>query len=206
MTTATDHELLTELHGLWFAEGADWDGLGALKRWFMPNPELDAQLKERFGAMCARAATGELPAPVGQAVPITVGYILACDQLTRNIHRGTAAAFACDQLALAVTQQLLTSGGVQALAACERLFALMPLQHSEELAMQEESLRQYRLLAQAAPEQAVGMIDKTIESAQDHHVIVAEFGRFPHRNKALGRTSTPAELAWLASGERGFGQ
>jgi len=191
----------------WFADALE-DPVRALARlpvWFGRNESFDEELERRFAGDAARAAAGELEAwratPRGE-----LALVLLLDQLPRNLHRGSARAFACDAAAFAVCSACIESFRDRRLSLVERAFCYMPLQHAEDRSVQDRSLGKYeRLLANAAPEWqpvASGFRDY----AHEHREIVMRFGRFPHRNEVLGRDSTDEELAWLASGGARWGQ
>lgn len=128
-----------------------------------------------------------------------LAYFVVLNQFSRNIHRGSPLAFAVDALALNAAQQLVETGDDATLLPEQRLFAYLPFEHSESLAMQEQSLRLFRALADAHP-----TLEGLYGYAVAHHKVIAEFGRFPHRNATLGRASTPAELVYLAQPGAGF--
>jgi len=116
-------------------------------------------------------------------------------QLSRNLFRDAARAFAADAAALALTQELLASGRIAELAPLQKLVALMPLMHSESRDVQRESVARFGHLAAAHPGDA--MLASTADYAKRHADIVERFGRFPHRNAVLGRQSTAEELEFL---------
>ena len=117
-----------------------------------------------------------------------VAAVLVFDQFPRHIHRGAAAAFATDALALALTCDAIDRGLDDALARNERHFLYLPLMHAEDAAMQARSLAMFERLADRG----------ALRSAIAHRNTFARFGRFPYRNEALGRRSTAAELEFLA--------
>jgi uncharacterized protein (DUF924 family) len=165
----------------------------------------DAELATRFGAAAQAAAAGEY-ASWASSPRRSLALVLLLDQLPRNLHRGTATAFAQDRAALELVVAGMHSGADAALEPIERMFYYLPLQHAESLAVQEESLAACRRLPAEATPGWGELFAGVLEFARQHHAIIARFGRFPHRNVALARESTPEELAWLAeSGER-FGQ
>jgi uncharacterized protein (DUF924 family) len=100
----------------------------------------------------------------------------------------------------------MQKGADAALGPAQRLFFYMPLQHCESADVQEESVAAYRRLAAEAPADLQPVLAGALDYAQRHRDIVARFGRFPHRNAALGRADTPEERAWLDSGGERFGQ
>ena len=135
-----------------------------------------------------------------------LSLILLLDQFPRNMFRGSARAFATDGQALALTLSGMQSAADAALDAVERLFFYMPLQHAESREVQDESVAAYRrLLSESTPELHPAFA-AGLRSAENHRGIIEKFGRFPYRNRVLGRTSTPQELEWLRKGGESFGQ
>lgn len=184
MPFAAAHEVLA----FWF--GPDF---AAEQRdvWFRKDPAFDDEIRRRFGTRVDEALAGGLA--TWDATPWgALARIVLLDQFTRNSFRGSARSFAGDPLALAAAQRLVARGDDRLLSGAMRSFAYLPYEHSEDLAMQAESLRLFASLAEAAPRFASGF-----EWAKKHEVIVARFGRFPHRNALLGRESTAQELAFL---------
>jgi uncharacterized protein (DUF924 family) len=121
-----------------------------------------------------------------------VAQIVLLDQFTRNAWRGSARAFAGDTRALAAAQALVADGHDRTLTGVQRQFVYLPFEHAEDPAMQSESVRLFAQLERDEP--AVGEL---LIWAQRHHDVIERFGRFPHRNAALGRASTPEEIAFL---------
>jgi uncharacterized protein (DUF924 family) len=165
----------------------------------------DEHIRVRFGALVERAAKGELAA-WADGPRRRLSLILLLDQFPRNIHRGTARAFACDSQALALALSGMQSGADAALDVVERIFFYMPLQHAESREAQEESVAAYRRLLAEASEELHGPFKSALRSAENHRAIIERFGRFPHRNRILERASTPEELEWLGNGGASFGQ
>ncbi len=163
------------------------------KDWFAKNPAFDAAIAERFGALHARAARGALDSwaetPKG-----ALALIIVLDQFSRNMHRDGAKAFACDAKALGLARRAVERGFDDRLDDREKTFLYLPFEHSETPADQELSIRSFAKLA-----------DKSLLGwAEKHKMIIDRFGRFPHRNKALGRASTLEETAFLAEPGSGF--
>ena len=125
--------------------------------------------------------------------------ILLLDQFTRNMFRGTARAFAGDAQALQIARALVASGQDRQFSGVRRQFTYLPFEHAEDLAHQRTCVQLFEQLARDEPERA-----SLIEWAQRHHDVVACFGRFPHRNAALGRTSSAAEIEYLNQPGSGF--
>jgi len=181
-----------------------------LRFWFgADTPQLrqrrDAHIRERFGALLERAAAGEL-APWADGPRRRLSLIILLDQFPRHIFRGEARAFAYDEQALALTLSGMQSAADAALDVVERIFFYMPLQHAERSEVQDESVAAYRRLLGEAPQELKGAFAATLRSAENHRAIIEQFGRFPHRNSALARESTPEETRWLDSGGASFAQ
>jgi uncharacterized protein (DUF924 family) len=175
--------------------------------WFGSEGRLhDAQIRERFGALYERAASGEL-ASWADGPRRRLSLILLLDQFPRNMFRGSERAFACDDQALALTLTGMQSAADGALDVLERFFFYMPLQHAESRDAQDESVAAYRRLLAEAPPEVRWLCEEALRFALEHRAIIERFGRFPHRNHALGRAGTEAEEQWLREGGRArFGQ
>jgi uncharacterized protein (DUF924 family) len=165
----------------------------------------DATIRTRFAGLLERAAAGELAA-WADGPRRRLSLIILFDQFPRHVYRGTARAFAYDEHALALTLSGMQSAADAALNVVERIFFYLPLQHAEAPEVQEESVAAYRRLLSEAPEALRAQFESAARSAQNHRAIIEQFGRFPHRNEILGRTSTAAEVAWLQQGGGTFGQ
>jgi uncharacterized protein (DUF924 family) len=165
----------------------------------------DATIVERFGELAARAAAGALDA-WADSPRQRLALILLLDQMPRHLHRGSAQAFACDDRAAALTLDGMQKAADATLDPARRVFFYMPLQHSEALDVQEESVAAYRRLLDESSEPWRAALTGTLGYARRHRDIVARFGRFPHRNAVLGRPSTPEEAAWLEDGGERFAQ
>ncbi|WP_284616517.1 DUF924 family protein [Aquabacterium humicola] len=175
----------------WFAPPGDPEHLQTRAVWFRKDEAFDAQIRERFGTTIDAAIAGGLDAwaatPEG-----ALAQVIVLDQFTRNAFRGTARAFAGDVRALAVARAMVASGADRGLAGVQRQFVYLPFEHAEDIDCQREALRLFAQLE--ADEPALAGLSRW---AQAHHDIVERFGRFPHRNAALGRASTAEEVAFL---------
>jgi uncharacterized protein (DUF924 family) len=173
------------------------------RRWFAKNPAFDALLQERF-APTLEAAAQELPADWLATQEGHFALILLLDQLSRNLFRGTPAAFAQDPQALALARQAVAEGWHENLHPLQRVFCYLPYEHSEDPADQAEALRLFAALTAAVPEADRPTFAFYEDYARKHADVIERFGRFPHRNAILGRESTPAEQAYLHEPRAGF--
>ena len=156
-----------------------------------------AQLvRERYGPLLEQAAAGELSAWTNSPRRC-LSLVILLDQFARIIHQGTARAYACDPLALETTLNGIQSGADATLTLTERLYFCMPLQRTEALAVQQESVSMFERLAAEASAAERRLATSALRTARDSHQIIARFGRFPRRNRVLGRITTPEEHAWL---------
>ena len=155
--------------------------------WFRKDPSLDRRIAERFGPTLDAAARCELFRWRGSARG-RLAEVLVLDQFSRNIYRDTAAAFANDRLALALAQEAIARGCDLELPVPQRVFLYLPWMHSESALLHEQALRLF----------ATPGIKQTLEFEHRHKAIIDRFGRYPHRNEALGRRSTPEEIEFLA--------
>jgi uncharacterized protein (DUF924 family) len=163
---------------------------GVLEFWFTKSDVTDAMIRGRFGVTVEAALRGELARWADGEARTALALIIVLDQFTRNIFRGTARAFAGDPMALAAAKALVADGRDRQLAPVERGFAYLPFEHSENMADQHESLR---LFGELVP---LGQGDLLVW-ARKHFDVIARFGRYPHRNEALGRASTAEETEFL---------
>jgi uncharacterized protein (DUF924 family) len=186
-----------EILRFWFGAG----DAAARKRWFTPDPAFDEEIRRGFAADAERAARGELDAWASDPRS-ALALVILLDQFPRNVHRGTELAFAQDERALRVTRAAIAAGHDRALSPVERAMFYMPLMHSEDREVQRQSLAVFRALADDAvragtPPEVLDYVRMAQEFAGKHAVIIERFGRYPHRNAVLGRTSTGDEVEFL---------
>jgi uncharacterized protein (DUF924 family) len=191
----------------WF-EGVAGDAHAIAARskvWFQSGPAFDQLCRERFGKLHEQAARGELDG--WQETPRgALALVIVLDQFSRNIHRGTGAAFACDDKALACCLRARERGFDDALLGVERMFFYMPFQHTEDRERQDESVTVWKALAASVDGELAEFFDGSVGHAREHREVVHRFGRFPHRNAALGRVSTLEEHQYLDGGAPRYGQ
>ena len=167
------------------------------KMWFSAGRQYDADIRKRFGKLHRRAARGELEKEWAATPTGRIALIIVLDQFSRHIHRGTPAAFAQDPAAQRLAMAGVEQGVDRSLIPAQRAFFYLPFEHAEDIKLQRLSTRSFEHLArEVAPpwrKEYTGFADY----AGHHRDIIERFGRFPHRNKILGRASTPEELDFL---------
>ena len=172
--------------GFWFTECSEED-------WFKKSDAFDATLRDRFGPT-QRAASDRKLDNWADTADGRLALILLLDQMSRNLFRGSAQAFAQDPAALALARHAIAEGDHVGTSRERRLFLYLPFEHSENQADQEMCMALFTALGD----------DELTEYARRHKVIVDRFGRFPHRNEALGRQSTDEEVAFLKEPNSSF--
>lgn len=176
-----------------------------MDRWFGSSDDLDRQIQEQFGELIDRASAGELDhwaeSPQGR-----LALIIVLDQFRRNIYRGEAAAFTHDKQALKLSIEGTISGAHKELSPLQKMFFFMPLQHAESLKIQEKSVGIFNALAESVSDTLRETFLTAAHFAELHRDIVAEFGRFPHRNAVLGRENSSTEAEYLSGEAPSFGQ
>ncbi len=170
----------------WFVEHGKDD-------WFGAKPEFDVALADQFAETHERVARAEAwhwrESPEGR-----LAELIVLDQFSRQLHRGSPEAFAQDKMAVALAQEAVARGADQAIPLERRMFLFMPFMHAESLVIQEEGVKHFTQFG-----------EEMLAFMTGHRDTIARFGRFPFRNKALGRQSTPEELAYMAAqGDRMF--
>jgi uncharacterized protein (DUF924 family) len=179
----------------WFGAGGEYGKRH--KRWFEKDASFDAEVSRRFLPLYE-----ELVAGAGrewlESRADCLARIVALDQFPRHIFRGSARALAADALALEAARDAITRGYDREMLPVERMFAYLPFEHSESL---EDQLKACEL---TAPLAAFPETEDAHRYALLHRDIIQRFGRFPHRNVALGRTSTPEEIDFLKQPGSGF--
>jgi uncharacterized protein (DUF924 family) len=165
-----------------------WFGEVGREGWFRKDADLDQRIKAEFGTVHEALMQSAPDASLADA-RTALAAVIVLDQFSRNMFRDTPRAFASDAKALALADAAVTRGFDQAVDAAARMFFYLPFEHSENGAMQVRSIALFT---------ALGDPD-LLSYAVKHKEIIDRFGRYPHRNAILGRTSTPEELAFLAT-------
>lgn len=197
---------IAEIHDYWFGEIVDdttVEDRGAL--WFGGGEAVDDEIRRRFEDRVLAAEAGELN---GWATTARgrLALIILLDQFPLNIYRGQARAYDFEGAAVAYCLAGLEARQDAELSIVERGFFYMPLMHIEDLALQERCVALFEAMRDAAPPARRGGVQLSLDFAMEHRDIVARFGRFPHRNRVLGRAPTDEEAAWLAAGGATYGQ
>ncbi len=182
----------------WFGELLP-DGTAAPEtsaRWWRKDPEFDQEIRSRFGALVEQAGSGGLD-DWSRSARGGLALVILLDQFTRNVHRGSGRAFEHDARARAYAVASLEAGHDADLEPMHAYFLYMPLMHSENLEDQERCIRLFEQAAARAPAGPRKSLEGGASFARKHRDIVARFGRFPHRNSLLGRTSSDEEIEFL---------
>lgn len=182
----------------WFGDGLEkgWPGESRNRLWFRADRALDREIEERFGPLVEAALWQELVDWEGVARR-RLALIILLDQFPRNIYRGRAEAFAGDHRAQTLVVEALARGMDEELPWIGRVFFYMPLMHAEDPDLQDQGVSAYRRLKENAPDDIAGQVDGNLKFAEEHRDIIRRFGRFPHRNRVLGRENTAEEEAFL---------
>ena len=160
---------------------------------FAKDAALDAEITERFGAWRDAVLASGAKGWTGDPVDL-LGAIVLLDQFSRNIHRDSPRAFEGDALALRLAKLAVANGWNTGMSGLERQFVNLPFEHSETPDDQRQSVRLFTDLGDA----------EALRYAREHQAVIAQFGRFPSRNAALGRASTPDEEAYLSRPDAGW--
>ena len=187
-----------EVLDFWFGAPGSATEIAARQRplWFAKSAANDQIVVARFAETLGAAGQGELSdwaaTPRGR-----LALIVVLDQFPHHIHRNHGLSFAYDAQSLALALDMIQRGEDARIAPIERVFAYLPLEHAESMAMQDLSVAQYEKLAAEAIPAEQGLFEGFLDYARKHRDVVARFGRFPHRNELLGRPSTPDEIEFL---------
>ncbi|MBT3556410.1 MAG: DUF924 domain-containing protein [Rhodospirillales bacterium] len=185
--------IIDAMMAVWFGARDSAEFGEQRKEWWGAFEDFDAAIRETLLPHVGSAARGDLDHWISD-VDGGLVLIILLDQVPRNMFRGTAQAFATDTKAVEVARQYLDLGFDQLLLAAQRTFAYLPFEHSENIADQDYSVALFTELGDAS----------NLDFAVRHQEVVERFGRFPHRNEFLGRTSTPEELQFLTQPNSSF--
>ena len=186
MSAPPDPSHIGEVLAFWFEELTPED-------WFGGGDEVDERVRQRFLAL-HEALRDEVPESWRTTARGMLAAVIALDQFPRHLYRGDPRAFAADPGALALATEAIERGLDRAMSTDERKFFYLPFEHSEDPAVQARSVELFATLEN----------ENTLRYALRHKEIIDRFGRFPHRNEALGRESTPEELEFLKEPDSSF--
>ena len=173
-----------------------WYSQRARPLWFEKDTAFDEEIRSRFGADIHAAQLGAFDE--WRATPMgTLALLILLDQMSRNIYRGEAKAFLGDVRALGVADAALKRGDDKGFDFEQRRFFYLPFDHAEDMANQERSIQLFTQLYEETPAQDRARAEEQLDYAHRHRDIIKRFGRYPHRNAALGRPSTEAETEFL---------
>ena len=197
-------DLLDEVYRYWCGHVPTLDHypVEQADKWFRADPATDEEIRTLFGPFLDDVAGHDFDAPA-LSREAAVGLVIMLDQFPRNLFRGDARAFAYDAVARRHALSLVEAG-LAHFALIEQVFIALPFEHSEAIEDQDLSVKLFEALLAAAPELQKAPYEEFLIYAGKHRDLIRRFGRFPHRNAALGRESTPEELAFLAEHGRGF--
>lgn len=181
----------------WFGSAGSPEREGDRELWWSVGTAFDEEVRRRFLGLHEAAAAGGLGGWRGSPEG-ALALVLALDQFPRNMFRGTPRAYATDARALAAAEAALARGFDRALPFTMAKFFYLPLMHCEEVELQR------RCVALFEPHRDAPAGEKSLESARRHLEIVERFGRFPHRNAVLGRSSTAEEVDFLTEPNSSF--
>lgn len=190
-----------EILDFWFGQvtkEGEWE-VAKAEKWFTGGDSFDQEIKTRFGAAVQTLHPEWISTPRGR-----LAHIILYDQFPRNIHRGSKQAFAYDDRALMLALDGIQNGEDLELHPIERIFFYMPLEHAEDLQLQQLSISLFKQLLADAPEQHKDFFKESYNYALRHHVVIEKFGRFPHRNPLFNRETTDEEAAFLENHPFGF--
>ena len=204
--TSSQIRIASDIHQFWFQ--------GSLKNprevenrqadWFGGGKSFDDAIRRAYSDLPDRALNNEFDHWQSDSL-LATSLILILDQFPRNMYRGTARSFAYDEKARLAAQVTIDLGIDSKVHPLEATFIYLPFEHSEDPSDQVFSVRLFQRLAENAPTELREHLDSAAEYARKHRDIIARFGRFPHRNQALGRSTTAAEKTYLDSGGETFG-
>lgn len=183
----SDGNWVVDVLSFWFEELSPED-------WYNQNGDVDNTIRNRFGALYAELKSNA-PRQTDLDAKTALAAIIVLDQFPRNMFRGQPDAFGSDNIAVALTRSAVDASLDSGLEQDRKQFMYMPLMHSESLADQERAVMLFQALGNG----------ENLKYAIEHRDVVAKFGRFPHRNRALGRESTAEELEYLKTAS-GYGQ
>lgn len=188
-----DQDEQSAILNFWFGGPLEQEPSYAQQRklWFRKSEQTDQLIRDQFSQIYGQIAAGSRQS-WSTTVQGALAAVIVLDQFSRNMFRGTPQAFTTDAQALAVAEKAIAQGFDQQVFPAQRLFFYLPFEHSENKQDQQRSVMLFRNLIHQSEE-----LKDTYDYALKHQIIIEQFGRFPHRNVILGRSSTPAEIDFL---------
>ena len=195
-----------DILNFWFGDSLDsLDTVASRKElWFVRSDAFDRSIEARFGSLPDRALRGEFDGWSREA-RAALALVLVLDQFPRNLYRGSARSFEFDSKACEMALRAIEAGVDQKLHPLEASFLYLPLEHSEDLLLQDRSVELFEELVSRAPADLRPMFGEFVAYAARHREVIRQFGRFPHRNAVLRRGSTREEVVYLEAGGETFG-
>jgi uncharacterized protein (DUF924 family) len=203
--TAELKQALRDIHAYWFGKLKSRTSRPApatSQKWFAGGKEVDDEIRERFGAALAPLAQAKWDF-ADLSDQELIGLVVLLDQFPRNLYRGKAESFAFDPTARALARKLI-KGDHRRFAFVERFFLYLPFEHSEDIADQDLSVQLFGELAVEAPKPLKDLVRAALDFATRHRDVIRKFGRYPHRNKMLKRTTNAKEREFLKATPMGF--
>lgn len=204
---ATQDSRAEEVVSFWLGNAQSTPGAALARRelWYRCGPDFDEQVIREFKSDVEQACDGNLSGWMDSAVG-ALGLVILLDQFTRNVYRNSPMAYRGDELAWAAADKAVKKRLDEQLSVPGCIFLYHPFHHSESLKEQNRVIELLKMLKKRADTSWKDYVDGSISGFGRHRSIVARFGRFPHRNEVLGRTSTDEEIAFLAKSPDAFGQ
>ncbi len=175
------------------------------KLWYTSSDDTDKHIEDEFGEALGAAEAGELD-DWAESLTGSLALVILLDQFSRNLYRGTPDAYRNDGAAQSVAKRVIDSGEYQQLNIPAKTLLYHPYHHAEDKALQDKCVALFEELLADSSEEWQEQVDANLQFVKGHCSVVHRFGRFPHRNKVLNRSSTEEELAYLEEDARTYGQ
>jgi uncharacterized protein (DUF924 family) len=198
--------LVSEILDFWFGPVERWNLPGvtsAQQLWFMGTPEIDTLINQKFRTTLEQATVGRLDHWM-QSPEGALALLLLLDQFAMNVFRDQPRSFTVSHLALPYALEAIGKGFDQKVPPVQRIFFYLPLEHAEDIHLQNRSLELFKALIDAGEESEREMFEMTYDYAVRHHRVIERFGRYPDRNPILGRDPTPEEQKYMDDGGPDF--
>ncbi len=173
------------------------------RRWFHSDAAFDEVIRQQFGSLVEQGLAGGL-GDWTESVRGTLALVILLDQFPRNLYRNSARAFAGDGRAVAIASDVLAHGRDSLLTPLERQFLYLPFEHAEDRGLQDVSVERFQALVRETAGDAADHYRSALDFALRHKRVIDQFGRFPHRNGLLGRSTSAAERIFLEAHPSGF--